>query len=75
MFHVQAIIRNSAYLPCDLEAPNDTVLLVVWYKGENNPIYRSVNYNVILKLFPILISLLSDNVDFHLFHTPILYTL
>lgn len=40
MFHVQAIIRNSAYLPCDLDAPNDTVLLVVWYKDEHTPIYR-----------------------------------
>lgn len=44
MAHVHAIVRGSALLPCDLNtpAPNDTVVLVVWYKDEHTPIYRYV---------------------------------
>ncbi|XP_065167952.1 nephrin isoform X2 [Atheta coriaria] len=39
--HVQAIVRGTALLPCDLTppAPNDSVVLVVWYKDEHTPIY------------------------------------
>ncbi|KAK9702914.1 Immunoglobulin V-set domain [Popillia japonica] len=39
--HVQAIVRGTAQLPCDLTppAPNDSVVLVVWYKDEHTPIY------------------------------------
>ncbi|XP_022914013.2 nephrin isoform X1 [Onthophagus taurus] len=39
--HVQAIVGGTAELPCDLTppAPNDSVLLVVWYKDEHLPIY------------------------------------
>ncbi|XP_057651793.1 nephrin-like isoform X2 [Diorhabda carinulata] len=39
--HVQALLKGTALLPCDLTptAPNDTVLLVVWYKDEHTPIY------------------------------------
>lgn len=42
--HVQAIVRGTAQLPCDLTppAPNDSVVLVVWYKDEHTPIYRYV---------------------------------
>lgn len=40
--HVQALVRGTALLPCDLSAsaPNDSVVLVVWYKDEHTPIYR-----------------------------------
>lgn len=40
--HVHAIVRGTALLPCDLTppAPNDSVVLVVWYKDEHTPIYR-----------------------------------
>lgn len=40
--HVQAIVNGTALLPCDLtpSAPNDSVVLVVWYKDEHTPIYR-----------------------------------
>lgn len=40
--HVHAIVKGSALLPCDLTppAPNDSVVLVVWYKDEHTPIYR-----------------------------------
>ncbi|XP_074027396.1 sidestep VI isoform X2 [Leptinotarsa decemlineata] len=39
--HVQAIVRGTALLPCDLtaSAPNDSVILVVWYQDEHTPIY------------------------------------
>ncbi|KAJ8957730.1 hypothetical protein NQ318_017628, partial [Aromia moschata] len=42
--HVQAIVRGTALLPCDLtaSAPNDSVVLVVWYKDEHTPIYRDL---------------------------------
>lgn len=40
--YVQAIVNGTALLPCDLtpSAPNDSVVLVVWYKDEHTPIYR-----------------------------------
>ncbi|KAL3285863.1 hypothetical protein HHI36_000384, partial [Cryptolaemus montrouzieri] len=38
---VQAMVKGTALLPCDLSSPvpNDSVLLVVWYKNEHTPIY------------------------------------
>lgn len=47
MAHVQAIVKGKALLPCDLSpsAPNDSVILVVWYKDEHSPIYR---YDIII---------------------------
>ncbi|XP_045465735.1 nephrin isoform X2 [Harmonia axyridis] len=38
---VQAIVKGTALLPCDLSSPvpNDNALLVVWYKNEHTPIY------------------------------------
>ncbi|XP_054259110.1 synaptogenesis protein syg-2-like [Macrosteles quadrilineatus] len=38
---VQAVVKGSAVLPCDMTAPvaNDSVLLVVWYKSDMRPIY------------------------------------
>lgn len=46
--HVQAIVRGTALLPCDLtaSASNDTVVLVVWYKDEHSPIYRYTVCNI-----------------------------
>lgn len=40
--HVQAVVKGTALLPCDLTAPvtNDTVVLIVWYKNQHTPIYR-----------------------------------
>lgn len=40
--HVQAIVGGKALLPCDLAtlSANDSVIFVVWYKGEDTPIYR-----------------------------------
>lgn len=40
MTQIQALTKGTALLPCDLSAPNDTVVLVVWYKDEHTPIYR-----------------------------------
>ncbi|KAF5301892.1 hypothetical protein FQA39_LY10547 [Lamprigera yunnana] len=39
--HVQSIVKGKALLPCNLtpSAPNDSVVLVVWYKDEHSPIY------------------------------------
>ncbi|XP_060523485.1 nephrin isoform X2 [Cylas formicarius] len=41
VLHTQAIEGGTALLPCDLSSaqPNDTVVLVVWYKEEHVPIY------------------------------------
>lgn len=51
--HVQAIVKGKALLPCDLTppAPNDSVVLVVWYKDEHTPIYRYVSLNFSFNLF------------------------
>ncbi|XP_050301674.1 nephrin isoform X2 [Anthonomus grandis grandis] len=37
----QALVTGKASLPCDLtaSAPNDSVVLVVWYKNEHTPIF------------------------------------
>ncbi|XP_017787321.1 PREDICTED: synaptogenesis protein syg-2 isoform X2 [Nicrophorus vespilloides] len=39
--HVQAIVKGTALLPCDLTppTPNDSIVLIVWYKGKHTPIY------------------------------------
>ncbi|XP_030763465.1 LOW QUALITY PROTEIN: nephrin-like [Sitophilus oryzae] len=38
---VQALVGKTVALPCDLtpSTPNDSVVLVVWYKDEHTPIY------------------------------------
>ncbi|RZF47534.1 hypothetical protein LSTR_LSTR009070, partial [Laodelphax striatellus] len=38
---VQAVVRGSARLPCNISSPlrDDSILLVVWYKNEKKPIY------------------------------------
>lgn len=42
---VQAVTKGTALLPCDIVPPlaNDSVILVIWYKNEQVPIYRSVS--------------------------------
>ncbi|XP_049786325.1 nephrin-like [Schistocerca cancellata] len=42
LVEVQAIVRGTALLPCDIEppAPNDSVILAIWFKNEMTPFYR-----------------------------------
>ncbi|XP_044729170.1 uncharacterized protein LOC123292521 [Chrysoperla carnea] len=44
VLHVQAVNKGTALLPCDLTPPtvNDSVVLIVWYKNEQTPIYRCI---------------------------------
>ncbi|XP_047116144.1 nectin-2-like [Schistocerca piceifrons] len=41
LVEVQAIVRGTALLPCDIEppAPNDSVILAIWFKNEMTPFY------------------------------------